>query len=105
MANTIVIHVRDMRADDPNDVYIGRGVHRRGYHLDASPWANPIPIGSDERRRDEVIEAFRAWVLTSPDAQAAWIREHISELRGKRLACWCAPRACHGDVLAELADR
>ncbi|MBA3285144.1 MAG: DUF4326 domain-containing protein, partial [Nitrosopumilus sp.] len=26
------------------------------------------------------------------------------ELRGKTLGCWCRPDACHGDLLAELAD-
>lgn len=28
----------------------------------------------------------------------------VPELRGRALACWCAPEPCHGDVLAELAD-
>lgn len=28
------------------------------------------------------------------------------ELRGKDLACWCAPdQACHADVLLEIANR
>ena len=26
------------------------------------------------------------------------------ELRGKVLGCWCSPKACHGDVLAEIAN-
>jgi hypothetical protein len=26
------------------------------------------------------------------------------ELKGKTLGCWCKPEACHGDILAELAD-
>ena len=30
---------------------------------------------------------------------------HIHELKGKVLGCWCAPQACHGDTLAELANR
>ena len=37
---------------------------------------------------------------TRPDLLA-----RLGELRGKRLACWCAPKSCHGDVLAELAER
>ena len=28
----------------------------------------------------------------------------LSELRGRTLACWCAPLLCHAGVLAELAD-
>ena len=27
----------------------------------------------------------------------------LPELAGKTLGCWCAPKACHGDVLARLA--
>jgi hypothetical protein len=26
------------------------------------------------------------------------------ELSGRILGCWCAPKACHGDVLAEIAN-
>jgi hypothetical protein len=27
----------------------------------------------------------------------------LDELRGRDLICWCAPLACHGDVLIALA--
>jgi hypothetical protein len=29
----------------------------------------------------------------------------IGELTGKVLGCWCAPKACHGDVLVKLANQ
>ena len=70
------------------DVYIGR----------PSKWGNPFAIGEDGTRA-EVIEKYRAWIVQQPHLMAA-----LHELKGKRLGCWCAPRACHGDVLAELAD-
>lgn len=81
---------------DEFDVYIGRG--NRRYGLSRSDWANPYHIGVDGSR-DEVIAKYRAYVLSHPDLLA-----RLPELRGKRLGCWCAPLACHGDVLAELAD-
>ena len=28
----------------------------------------------------------------------------LSELRGKRLGCWCKPERCHGNVLIELLN-
>jgi hypothetical protein len=28
----------------------------------------------------------------------------LPELRGRDLFCWCAPEACHGDALLELAN-
>ena len=33
------------------------------------------------------------------------IKQIPLELKGKTLGCWCKPYPCHGDVLAELADK
>jgi hypothetical protein len=46
-----------------------------------------------------VIAKYRAWIVTQPELMAA-----LPQLRGKDLVCWCAPAACHGDVLLELAN-
>lgn len=36
---------------------------------------------------------------------AGYVREHIHQLRGKDLACWCAlDQPCHADVLLRLAN-
>jgi hypothetical protein len=48
-----------------------------------------------------VIAKFRAWI-TAGDGQH--LLRDLHELQGKQLGCHCAPMACHGDVLAELAD-
>ena len=76
------------------DVYIGRA-NPRNRSPPASPWANPF-------RGEHAIERFRKY-LTAP--KQAWLRKRLPELRGKILGCWCHPLACHGDVLAKLADR
>lgn len=73
---------------DPHDVYIGR----------PSKWGNPFAIGRDGTR-DEVVAKYREWVQQQPELMAA-----LPELRGKVLGCWCSPKACHGDVLLELAN-
>lgn len=82
--STTVVHCK--RA--AYDVYIGR----------PSKWGNSFAIGRDGTRA-KVIEKYRAWVLQQPELLAA-----LYELKGKILGCWCAPLACHGGVLAELAD-
>jgi hypothetical protein len=79
-----VVHV-----SEPYDVYIGR----------PSKWGNPFRLRR-EADRVQVLAQYRAWVLTQPDLVAA-----LPELRGKVLGCYCKPRACHGDVLAELANQ
>ena len=63
------------------------------------PYGNPFVIGRDGTR-EEVIAKHRAWIMERPELQARVRRE----LRGKVLACWCAPRPCHGDVLLEIAN-
>jgi len=70
------------------DIYIGR----------PSKWGNPFTIGRDGTR-EQVIEKYRRWIMTQPELLAA-----LPELKGRVLGCWCKPKACHGDVLAELAD-
>jgi hypothetical protein len=45
------------------------------------------------------LARYEAWLFEQPELVAA-----LAELAGKTLGCWCAPRACHGDVLARLAN-
>lgn len=70
------------------DVYIGRG----------SKWGNPFVIGKDGDR-NEVCDKYERYLYSNPALMAS-----ISELRGKRLGCFCAPQRCHGDLLAQLAN-
>jgi len=79
------------------DVYIGRkGKGQDGY------FGSPFRIGPDGTR-EQVIEKFRAWfqrrIATDPT-----YRERVLELRGKRLGCFCAPLACHGQVIADWVN-
>ena len=64
-----------------------------------SKWGNPYVIGRDGTR-DEVIARYRQWLVLNPELYAA----AKTELRGKDLVCFCAPEACHGDVLLEIAN-
>ena len=81
---TTVVHFKKQ----PYDVYIGR----------PSKWGNPFEIGKDGDR-DEVIQKYRDYVLSQPE-----LRESLHELVGKVLGCWCHPKHCHGDILAELCN-
>lgn len=76
------------RNSDEYDVYIGRG----------SDWGNPFRIG-EHGSRQSVIDQFEAHLRQQPDLLA-----RLSELRGRRLGCYCAPLPCHGHVLARYAD-
>ena len=67
-------------------------------------WGNPFVVGKEANDRTEAVELFRAWVV-GDDPRAVWIRDHVHELAGRTLACWCPqPGPCHALVLAEMAD-
>lgn len=73
----------------PGAVYIGRG----------SKWGNPFRMAC-EADRAGVISQYETWLTTQPDLMDA-----LPELRGRDLVCYCAPKACHGDVLLRLANQ
>ena len=70
------------------DIYIGRG----------SRWGNPFPIGGGDDR-ESVIRKYEDYLRSSPE-----LLEHLEELVGKSLGCFCAPAPCHGDILAAFAE-
>lgn len=65
-------------------------------------WGNPYRIGPDGTR-EEVITKYRTWLQEQISESKITVAD-MANLHGKRLACWCKPKACHGDVLAEMAD-
>lgn len=84
----------------PNAVYIGRSNAKYLISSGApSRFANPFVIGRDGTRA-EVIAKFEEKLRATPELMADVKRS----LRGKVLVCWCKPLACHGDVLARIAD-
>ena len=82
------VHNKKHKTASSDAVYIGR----------PSKWGNPFVIGKDGNR-EQVIAKFEEWILGQPQLLA-----DLHEIKGKDLVCWCAPEACHGDVLARLAN-
>lgn len=87
--------VRHIKAGYPPEaVYIGR----------PSKWGNPWWVGRDGTR-EEVVEKYREWAYI-PTEEGERFREEVRrELQGHDLVCFCAPRACHGDILLEIANK
>lgn len=67
-----------------------------------SNWGNPFAMrDKSQAERDRVCDLFEqyaAWRLTVDP-------EWLAPLRGKSLACWCAPQRCHADTLIRLANK
>ena len=81
---TTVVNIRH----DEYDIWIARG----------GQWGNPFTIGVDGTR-EEVIAKYETWLLAQPT-----LLRQLPMLKGKRLGCFCAPQACHGDILKKLVD-
>jgi len=70
-------------------VYVGR----------PTKFGNPIVL-EHEADREEILQKFEEWLLTQPEL----LNDVKTELKGKHLVCWCAPRPCHADVLLRIAN-
>ncbi len=86
---TTVVNI--YKTKDLNYIYIGRG----------SPFGNPFVIGKDGTR-EEVIEKYRSYFKGKLEDPT--FRTMVLRLRGKRLGCFCKPKACHGDIIKEWLD-
>ena len=85
MKLTTVVHCKK----EPYDILIDR----------RTKWGNPYSIGKDGTR-EEVIAKYKNYLIMNRE-----LLDAIPELFGKTLGCWCKPQACHGDVLAKIANK
>ena len=63
---------------------------------------NPFTIGVDGSR-EEVITLYKKYLWTV-FKRGDITSEQVLSLKGKRLGCFCKPKACHGDVLVGLVN-
>ena len=95
MATTVV-----NRKTSTFDVYIGRGSKCGNKFTHRADLVEKNPDLVLCTSRGEAVAKYERWL----NHQHALLAS-LGELKGKRLGCYCAPLACHGDVLARLADR
>ncbi len=87
-------------------VYCGR--YNSTYSLQSSPLANPFKL-TREGCRQTLLVLYRSWLYAHRNDKA--IAAEISRLaslleRGDvAIGCWCAPKACHCDVIADFVRR
>lgn len=81
---------------EPYDIYIGRPGKGQ-----PSEWGNPFRV--KEHGHGKCIYTYEGWMrerlLKEPE-----LKGKILALKGKRLGCFCKPKACHGDVLVKLIE-
>ena len=82
---------------DKYDVYIGRPSKWGNCFTHLTHLDGPTVIVDT---REEAISRYEEWLMEQPELLA----QVKTELKGKVLACWCAPLSCHGDVLSRIAN-
>jgi hypothetical protein len=104
-----VSHQFVVHKDREHDVYIGRKNGRLHF---GNPFShkgskfNVVLVAT----RAEAVSRFRSWLNGESDLDVEperrrWILSQLPTLKGKTLGCFCAPAQCHGDVLAEMANK
>ena len=93
----------NQRNTDEFDLNIGRANSGRS-HMNNTAVGEPGWLGNpypeSDYGREECIRLFRTDFEERIDEDAAF-REAVENLRGKTLACWCVPKACHGEVILD----
>src|SRR6266536_651714 len=80
------------------DAYIGRaGRGEDGY------FGNPSRMGNGISR-DEAVKSFQKYFAERIEKDSEFKRRVLA-LKGKRLGCFCKPKACHGDVIADWLNK
>jgi hypothetical protein len=79
--------------------YVGHAGPRHSWT--ESDFANPF-LGMAKTDRAGMIRQYRQWLTT----KAGLLRRlDGGELTARALGCWCAPQACHADIVAEEVNR
>lgn len=86
--------VLNMRASGVPDgaVYVGR----------PTKYGNPFTIA--KHGRDNAVGLYEEWIKTKIAMDPEFHKQLIHDLRGKDLVCFCAPSACHAEVLMRIAN-
>lgn len=80
-----------------NAIYVGR----------PTVWGNPFShrpgtrAGVKVDTREDAVAKYKEWILRHHDL----VNLAKIDLKGMDLVCWCAPKACHADVLLEVANQ
>lgn len=94
MPHVLVVHCKQSEYD----IYGGR----------PGKYGNPFIVGT-HGGRGYCCDKHIKWIdglIKGPNGEVPPTKAEIrADLKGKRIGCWCAPRRCHCDYLAQIANR
>lgn len=80
------------------DVYIGRS-GKGNYKGQEGYFGNPFK----HTNRDIAIKFFKDYFYNRIETDPEF-KEEVLKLKGKKLGCYCKPKSCHGDIIAEYLN-
>lgn len=94
---TLVVNVKHTK---DFDVYIGRPMRQIAKTIPGSDgrFGNPFKEGYKNN-----LQPFWDYLQYRMEVDPRF-RADILALKDKRLGCWCAPKRCHGNVIARFLD-
>lgn len=71
----------------------------------AGCFGNPFFLRNvnDDVEREWVLKQYREYFYERIKTDKAFL-DAVMTLKGKRLACFCAPKKCHADIIAEFLN-
>lgn len=111
MSEPILVNVHHNKSvlQDPKTLYIGRPAKGGIAHF-GNPFSHLKGKGTIQvKSREEAVQAFESWLIgleytDIAQEQRNWILKNLSLiLKAEKVACWCSPKSCHGEVLIKIA--
>lgn len=84
------------------DSVFGEYIGRPGKGKAGSPLANPYVVGK-QGTRQECYDKYNTWLWNKVQANDSVVLDELARLHKaqKDLVCFCAPQACHGDIIIQ----
>lgn len=90
-----------------NNIYIGRKgvvfIDGTRYPPVSSEFCNPYKIDKNNDR-NSVLKKYKKYIIERLCNEPELL-EKLLAMKNKNLGCWCAPDACHGDILLSLIEK
>jgi len=67
-----------------------------------SKFGNPFKINKHGDKKEVVSKYYNYFHKKIEEDEE--FKKAVEELKGETLACWCAPKRCHGDVIIEYLE-
>lgn len=88
------------RVHEPETLVVNMHTSPYDVAIDRSgPFGNPFQRGPRDDLM-QVLEKYRRYFFRRVEVDPEF-RRRVLALRGKRLGCHCAPKPCHGMIIAE----